>query len=58
MFWNKFALVLVDVQSSGTSMCILEGHQGGVTHMTFSPDGERLYSGGRKVCFGTSLLWF
>ncbi|XP_072033620.1 telomerase Cajal body protein 1-like [Amphiura filiformis] len=35
-------------QSSGTSMCILEGQQGGVTHMIFSPDGEKLYSGGRK----------
>ena len=55
-----FVLLLVDiyVQSSGTSMCILEGQQGGVAHMTFSSDGERLYSGGRKVCHGTCLFWF
>ena len=60
MSWNLFVWVLVDiyVQSSGTSMCILEGQQGGVTHMTFSPDGERLYSGGRKVCHGTCLFGF
>ena len=42
MSWNLFVLVLVDiyVQSSGTSMCILEGQQGGVTHLIYSPDGE------------------
>ena len=38
------------------SMCILEGQQGGVTHLIFSPDGERLYSGERNVCFGTNYL--
>ncbi len=43
------------VQSSGTSMCILEGQQGGVTHMIFSPDGEKLYSGGRKVSFSCMM---
>ena len=60
MSWNMFVLVLVDiyVQSSGTSMCILEGQQGGVTHMTFSSDREKLYSGGRKVCHGTCLFCF
>lgn len=25
------------------------GHKGGITHLTFSKDGMKLYSGGRKV---------
>ncbi|XP_072179905.1 telomerase Cajal body protein 1-like [Diadema setosum] len=29
-------------------MCLLEGHSGGVTHLQFSPDRTKLYSGGRK----------
>jgi hypothetical protein len=29
---------------------MFEGQQGGVTHIAFSPDGTKLYSGGRKVC--------
>ncbi|XP_043539382.1 telomerase Cajal body protein 1 [Chiloscyllium plagiosum] len=32
----------------GTVLTILQGHQGGVTHVTFSPDGNLLYTGGRK----------
>nr|CAG4650181.1 EOG090X06W9 [Sida crystallina] len=35
-------------EQDGTSLCVLEGHKGGVTHITFSPDGLMLYSGGRK----------
>ena len=30
-------------------MTLAEGHQGGVTHLVFSQDGHKLYSGGRKV---------
>ena len=30
-------------------MAILHGHTGGVTHLRFSNDGHRLYSGARKV---------
>ena len=30
-------------------MAILHGHVGGVTHVRFSSDGHRLYSGARKV---------
>ena len=32
----------------GAPLCILQGQAGGVTHLQFSPDGTRLYSGGRK----------
>ncbi|GAB1605481.1 telomerase Cajal body protein 1 isoform X1 [Argonauta hians] len=34
--------------SSDTMVCMLEGHQGGVTHLLFSPDGTKIFSGGRK----------
>ncbi|CAH0393710.1 unnamed protein product [Bemisia tabaci] len=29
-------------------MCTLNGHRGGLTHIMFSPDGTKLYSGARK----------
>ncbi|XP_069074801.1 telomerase Cajal body protein 1 isoform X2 [Pleurodeles waltl] len=32
----------------GIAITILQGHQGGVTHVVFSPDGNSVYSGGRK----------
>ncbi|XP_072114543.1 telomerase Cajal body protein 1 [Mobula birostris] len=35
-------------RDEGTVLSILQGHQGGVTHVVFSPDGNLLYSGGRK----------
>uniref|UniRef100_V5HBS7 WD repeat-containing protein 79 n=2 Tax=Ixodes ricinus TaxID=34613 RepID=V5HBS7_IXORI len=35
-------------ESDGQLQFMLSGHQGGVTHLRFSPDGTRLYSGGRK----------
>ncbi|CAG2103388.1 unnamed protein product, partial [Medioppia subpectinata] len=31
-----------------TNICVLSGQRGGVTHLKFSSDGNRLYSGGRK----------
>ena len=34
--------------SDGSVVCILQGQCGGVTHVVFSPDGNRLYTGGRK----------
>ncbi|KAL3256815.1 hypothetical protein MRX96_017105 [Rhipicephalus microplus] len=42
--------VAVYSESDGVLQFILSGHQGGVTHLRFSPDGQRLYSGGRKAC--------
>ncbi|XP_034236530.1 telomerase Cajal body protein 1 isoform X2 [Thrips palmi] len=35
-------------ENTGKALCILQGHEGGITHMKFSDDGMRLYSGGRK----------
>lgn len=32
----------------GIAITILQGHQGGLTHVIFSPDGNCVYSGGRK----------
>lgn len=40
---------LYDEKSGGPEILAL-GHKGGVTHIKFSNDGTRLYSGGRKVC--------
>jgi len=31
------------------NICVLVGQKGGLTHLKFSSDGNRLYSGGRKV---------
>ncbi|KAE8741756.1 hypothetical protein FOCC_FOCC012704 [Frankliniella occidentalis] len=36
------------MENTGKALCILQGHEGGITHMKFSEDGLRLYSGGRK----------
>lgn len=35
-------------EPKGNLLSLVEGHQGGVTHLVFSQDGHRLYSGGRK----------
>ncbi|XP_005111944.2 telomerase Cajal body protein 1 [Aplysia californica] len=29
-------------------VCLMQGQRGGITHVMFSPDGTKLYSGGRK----------
>ncbi|PFX18548.1 telomerase Cajal body protein 1-like isoform X2 [Stylophora pistillata] len=34
--------------TDGELIFLLQGQQGGVTHVMFSPDGTKLYSGGRK----------
>ena len=48
---NTFFSCLVGVysESDGQLIFLLQGQQGGVTHVMFSPDGTKLYSGGRKV---------
>ncbi|XP_022098757.1 LOW QUALITY PROTEIN: telomerase Cajal body protein 1-like [Acanthaster planci] len=35
-------------EPSGSMICMVQGQMGGVTHLMFSPDSNRLYSGGRK----------
>ncbi|XP_071085011.1 telomerase Cajal body protein 1-like [Haliotis cracherodii] len=35
-------------EPKGDMACMFQGQQGGVTHIMFSPDGNKLYSGGRK----------
>ncbi|XP_069776070.1 telomerase Cajal body protein 1 isoform X2 [Narcine bancroftii] len=36
-------------RDEGSVLSLLQGHQGGVTHVVFSPDGNLLYTGGRKL---------
>nr|CAG4645552.1 EOG090X06W9 [Lynceus sp. MCZ IZ 141354] len=36
------------MESDANPLCLLQGQVGGVTHLKFSPDGTKLYSGGRK----------
>ncbi|KAM9111374.1 LOW QUALITY PROTEIN: telomerase Cajal body protein 1 [Pangshura tecta] len=35
-------------RAEGTALAVLQGHRGGITHALFSPDGTRLFTGGRK----------
>ncbi|KAF4524760.1 hypothetical protein B566_EDAN016548 [Ephemera danica] len=35
-------------EPDGALLCLLKAHVGGVTHIQFSPDGTKLFSGGRK----------
>ncbi|XP_034612962.1 telomerase Cajal body protein 1 [Trachemys scripta elegans] len=35
-------------RAEGAPLAMLQGHRGGVTHALFSPDGTRLFTGGRK----------
>lgn len=35
----------------GSLLTLLEGHQGGITHLCFHPDGNCFFSGARKVEF-------
>lgn len=34
---------------NGELVAVLHGHAGGITHLRFSPDGQQLFSGARKV---------
>nr|CAG4651854.1 EOG090X06W9 [Triops cancriformis] len=38
----------VYTEPDGTPLCLLNGQSGGITHLLFSPDGTKLFSGGRK----------
>jgi len=41
--------VAIYAEPRGDMMCMYQGQQGGVTHIKFSPDGNLLFTGGRKV---------
>lgn len=41
----------------GSPLALLGGHQGGVTHLCFHPDGNLFFSGARKVFFRAQRLW-
>uniref|UniRef100_A0A4W3GPU8 Telomerase Cajal body protein 1 n=1 Tax=Callorhinchus milii TaxID=7868 RepID=A0A4W3GPU8_CALMI len=45
-------------RDEGVTLTILQGHQGGVTHLLFSPDGNHLFTGGRKVSSIQGLICF
>jgi telomerase Cajal body protein 1 len=36
------------IENNNEVLCIMECHSGGITHLMFSKDGNRLYSGARK----------
>ena len=48
-FYSSSPSVGVYSDSDGEQIFLLHGQQGGVTHVMFSPDRTKLYSGGRKV---------
>ncbi len=41
--------VAVYSEPKGNMLCMFQGQQGGITHIMFSPDGNKLYTGARKV---------
>lgn len=43
-------------EPDGEMVCMFQGHQGGVTHIQFTPDGTKLLTGGRKVGTVISLV--
>ncbi|CAF3318132.1 unnamed protein product [Rotaria sp. Silwood2] len=51
--WNTFVGIYGDM--NGELIAVLHGHIGGITHIRFSSDGHRLYSGARKD--GMILCW-
>ena len=54
-FYRFIDLVGIYGEPKGNLLSLVEGHQGGLTHLLFSQDGHRLYSGGRKVIIGIFL---
>lgn len=54
----NFVSVGVYTESDGELLCLLQGQSGGVTHVIFSPDATKLYSGGRMVCENNNLYHF
>lgn len=54
MWWSCFPVAVYN--DPGEMVCMFEGQQGGVTQLMFSPDGSKLYSGGRKVRITKLLL--
>lgn len=36
-------------RADGAPLALLHGHCGGITHLLFAPDGQRLFTGARKV---------
>lgn len=41
----------------GSPLALLRGHQAGVTHLCFHPDGNLFFSGARKVLVRAQSLW-
>lgn len=46
---NIIFSVALYAEPQGNMLFMFQGQQGGVTHLKFSSDGTKLYSGGRKV---------
>jgi WD40 repeat protein len=48
---NSYSTIQVGifVEETQKPMCLVESHVGGLTHLMFSEDGSKLYSGARKV---------
>jgi hypothetical protein len=44
----KIFQVGIYVEETNEAMCLIESHVGGITHLKFSSDGNRLFSGARK----------
>ena len=36
------------LEPHGSCLCLLTGQSGGITHITFTPDGTKILAGGRK----------
>lgn len=49
--YHSLFVVGLYYEPQGEAVFVFEGQQGGVTHIAFSPDGTKLFSGGRKVNF-------
>ena len=51
--YNKSSAVYLDPRAQ--LLCVLEGQKGGITQIEFSPDGTKLFAGGRKD--NQILIW-